>query len=603
MKLFSFFALIVGLSGVHAQTVALPIHFESGSVINSNFTNFDGGTGTVVANPNPSGINTTATVGRMVRNGGQVWAGAYLTTPANLNFSVNPYICMKVYTSAPVGTRIALKVEGCGGGCSNEVSAYTTVSNEWETLCYNYTGQPTSFNRLVFLFDLGNLGNGSANSTFYFDDVEQLPILPLFPTPGSQYFCPNASLNLTYPGSGNYNWYSDPAGTVLVQANSSTYTTPVLTSSTSYYVQNTTPTPFPAADLGPSIKGGTAIGNLFTVSTFFTSNLANGFFHSVDIVFHIPTGPPPGNTCTYRVDAFNLTQGTSRTLTQAYVAPVNFSQHAYVFPTPLPMNAGDQIEMRITSITAHPCYCISSNAGNNGLFLPFPNSYDPQITFTGHTSSGVSNNLLSGIDYNVSGDFIDPTLAQVNAIENCFIVLPVELTNFTVEEDRGAALLKWSTAAEINNDYFLVQRTVNGIEFETIGIVDGAGNSSALNHYDFTDTAPLDGLSYYRLVQIDFDGATASTEFVAFTKTISDEFQIAPNPTEGLITLSKTLEIGTTVEVLIQDLSGRTLRRYDFVAGQGAFVEILDVRDFPSGMYSLVIQTPGKNAVRKIMKR
>ena len=79
---------------------------------------------------------------------------------------------MKVYTTAPVGTIIKFKLEGLTS--SIERDAQTTLSNEWEELSWDFTGEPSRFNTLVFMFDYGNIGNGSANSTFLFDDIQQV---------------------------------------------------------------------------------------------------------------------------------------------------------------------------------------------------------------------------------------------------------------------------------------------------------------------------------------------------------------------------------------------------------------------------------------------
>ncbi|MDA0974290.1 MAG: hypothetical protein O2867_11210, partial [Bacteroidetes bacterium] len=550
-------------SGI-SQTVTLPIDFDPDSIASSDFSNFDGGEGTAISNPVPTAINPSNYVGRMVRNGGQQWAGAYLTATTNLDFSVNPIICMKVYTTASVGTRVSLKMENASLASSGDRHAFTTVSGEWETLCYDFTGQPTNFNRLVFLFDLYNVGNGTSTSTFYFDDIQQLSTQPPLLTPGSQIFCPNGSLTLTYPGSGTYNWYADSGGNTLLQAGSSTYTTPVLTSGTSYYVQDMSSVSFPTSPVGPSVKGGSAIGNSITTSTFFISNLDNGLFHSVDIVLHLPTGPPVGNACTYRVDLFNITQGTSRTNTRILNPASNFSQHFYDFSSsPLPLFINDQLELRITSVTGPPCYCTSTSQGDNGLFLPFPNSYDPQLTFTAHTSNGNSNSLMSGLNYVVSGDFVNPTLYQVNAIADCGSPLPVELLNFTVRDNNGDALLTWATASELNNDRFLVMRTLDGIEYETIGTVNGAGNSSSILQYSFRDRNPLLGLSYYQLKQIDYDGTESLSAPVSFMNRNGDEFVLSPNPTtrDVNILLGNLYE---EVQVRISDITGRQLEHLMF---------------------------------------
>jgi Secretion system C-terminal sorting domain len=160
------------LSIATLQAQSLPINFENNSVTTADFINFDGGTAAVIANPQSGTSNTSATVAQIIRDGGAIWAGSKIVLDANLNFSVNNSITMKVFVTAPIGTVIKFKLEG--GGSSTERDAPTTVTNAWETLTWDFTGTPATFNEIVFMFDFGNTGNGSATSTFLFDDIAQL---------------------------------------------------------------------------------------------------------------------------------------------------------------------------------------------------------------------------------------------------------------------------------------------------------------------------------------------------------------------------------------------------------------------------------------------
>lgn len=149
---------------------SLPIDFES-DVLTSDFVDFDGGTATVIDNPQMIGINTSNKVAQIKRDGGQIWAGSKIELTENLDFSTFNSITMKVFTSAPIGTIVKFKLEGEG---STERDVPTTVSNEWETMTWDFTGTPAIYNSVVFMFDFGNVGNGSENSTFLFDDIIQL---------------------------------------------------------------------------------------------------------------------------------------------------------------------------------------------------------------------------------------------------------------------------------------------------------------------------------------------------------------------------------------------------------------------------------------------
>ncbi len=169
MKKVILLIILIVMSISHAQ-LNLPIDFET-TPTTSDFIDFDGGMASVISNPQASGLNTSATVAQIVRNGGQIWAGSKLILENNLDFSVLSVISMKVYTTAPVGTTVKFKLEGAG---ETELDALTTVSGEWEILTWDFTGQPNNFNELVFMFDFGNIGDGTATSTFLFDDIEQL---------------------------------------------------------------------------------------------------------------------------------------------------------------------------------------------------------------------------------------------------------------------------------------------------------------------------------------------------------------------------------------------------------------------------------------------
>jgi len=169
LQLANLLVLLFAYSILNAQ--ALPIDFE-GAVTTSNFEDFDGGTAEVVANPQPNGINTSASVAKIVRNGGALWAGSKILLADNLDFSTLNTLSLKMYTTAPAGTTMKFKLEGAGPAVERDVQ--TTVSGEWETLTWDFTGTANDLNYLVFMFDFGNEGDGSETSTFYFDDVEQL---------------------------------------------------------------------------------------------------------------------------------------------------------------------------------------------------------------------------------------------------------------------------------------------------------------------------------------------------------------------------------------------------------------------------------------------
>ena len=167
----SILILLFTLTVSVCKSQSLPFDFE-GDITAENFVDFDGGTASVIQNPYPTGINTSETVAQIVREGGTLWSGSKVELVSNLDFTTKNSISMKVYTTAPVGTIVKFKLEGSGNPVERDV--VTTVTGEWEELTWDFTGTPSDLNTLVFMFDFGNIGDGSTNSTFLFDDISQL---------------------------------------------------------------------------------------------------------------------------------------------------------------------------------------------------------------------------------------------------------------------------------------------------------------------------------------------------------------------------------------------------------------------------------------------
>jgi len=154
------------------ETVSLPLTFESSS-LTYTFNNFDGGVATVINNPQSGGSNTSAKVGRMVKNAGQIWGGSWIGLAVPIDFSTKKTFKVKVF-SPRVGAKLLLKVENQNdGGISFEKEVTTTVAGAWETLTFDYSAINTArtYQKIVLIFDLGTVGDGSANFTFLFDDI------------------------------------------------------------------------------------------------------------------------------------------------------------------------------------------------------------------------------------------------------------------------------------------------------------------------------------------------------------------------------------------------------------------------------------------------
>jgi hypothetical protein len=192
---------------VNTMPLELPLDFEA-SPSTYTWFDFDGGNVTTVANPASGGINTSASVAKMVKNPGQQWGGSFLTLSGPIDFSVNKVFRMKVY-SPRVGAKVLLKVENSANSGQNfEKEVTTSIANAWEDLVFDYTGINTgnTYDRIVLIFDLGTPGDGSANFTFYFDDIRLTNSFPI-----------QLPLNFEYPIT--YSWFDFDGGNATVVNN------------------------------------------------------------------------------------------------------------------------------------------------------------------------------------------------------------------------------------------------------------------------------------------------------------------------------------------------------------------------------------------------
>ncbi|MBK9174987.1 MAG: T9SS type A sorting domain-containing protein [Flavobacteriales bacterium] len=173
--------------------------------------------------------------------------------------------------------------------------------------------------------------------------------------------------------------------------------------------------------------------------------------------------------------------------------------------------------------------------------------------------------------------------------------LPVELLHFSAAAEGMQVLLEWTTATELNNAGFHIERSSDGERYEAIAEVAGMGTTPIVTHYEALDREPLSGLSYYRLRQTDFDGTATYSDVVSVTIAKS-ELVAYPNPTDNQVWLAGMI---TGEEVTVLDAMGRTLRRVSATDGPLS----VDLSAMPSGRYVIRVAGPGSLRTLPVVKR
>ncbi len=177
--------------------------------------------------------------------------------------------------------------------------------------------------------------------------------------------------------------------------------------------------------------------------------------------------------------------------------------------------------------------------------------------------------------------------------------LPVELISFEGEQLVGQNHLYWSTASEINNDYFTLERSADGITFTEIDRKDGAGTTSQVHSYESFDYYPLEGTNYYRLKQTDFNGAFTYSGIVVLQNHVVgvEVGNVHPVPTVDVISFDITSpeQAGITIDIL--DLSGRKVMSTTIEIGSGESSVGIDISGLSQGVYMLQVAMPCCNFV------
>lgn len=183
---------------------------------------------------------------------------------------------------------------------------------------------------------------------------------------------------------------------------------------------------------------------------------------------------------------------------------------------------------------------------------------------------------------------------SVIQVETACLLLPVELVHFKGNVVDGEVHLDWHTASEKDNDYFQVEHSIDGVNFEPLSIVNGMGTSTALNKYSFIHSRPFKGDNYYRLKQVDLDGTFSYSDMVRVETVQEVHVEIYPNPTTGYARLKGELPEGT---VRLSDSKGRLIAEKHLPEQY-----VFDLTREPEGIYLIEIITQNERIVKRLMK-
>ncbi len=221
----------------------------------------------------------------------------------------------------------------------------------------------------------------------------------------------------------------------------------------------------------------------------------------------------------------------------------------------------------------------SGNINNNGSVYFYDSSPD-----TGNS------NLNGGFDSRT--DLENNNNSLYSFVENAG-TLPVELISFVVFPQNQQVKLSWATASEINNDKFEIQRTLDGKSFLTIGEINGNGTTNIRQHYNFVDNHPANGIAYYRLKQIDFDGQFDYSTLESVEMALSNAlFRAGPTiaQQENIRIMANNIGEGTG-KITVFDLSGATVYTSNqLIQNSNNSIELIGTQNLRNGIYLVTLE-------------
>jgi hypothetical protein len=181
--------------------------------------------------------------------------------------------------------------------------------------------------------------------------------------------------------------------------------------------------------------------------------------------------------------------------------------------------------------------------------------------------------------------------------------LPVSLTEFKATKNGNSTLLNWRTESESNNKGFGVERSENGIDWTQIQFVNGNGTTSSTKYYSATDNNPINGLSYYRLVQVDNDGKQTNSAVLSVKFSFAEQIALSfyPNPAKNSLTVSldKIENNDATLELI--NIEGKKIKTLHVNKQDSNRNITLDIKDYNKGTYLLILKDGTNSKTSKLL--
>lgn len=214
-----------------------------------------------------------------------------------------------------------------------------------------------------------------------------------------------------------------------------------------------------------------------------------------------------------------------------------------------------------------------------------------------HGGSGSSSSAGTVTSSSRVTSFSPFTIGSTNSLSP----LPVVLLDFSAKAQENQVSINWSTSSEINNDYFNVEKSLDGINWVVIGRVESIGNSETITNYSLVDNNPVSGVQYYRLKQTDINGTyTYSAKVpVNYGGKVIATVSVFPNPASDVLNVELSNGEQSEIKFTIYNSVGQNVME---VAGNGNMTKI-NISNLEAGIYILEIVQDGVSSRSRFAKK
>jgi len=185
-------------------------------------------------------------------------------------------------------------------------------------------------------------------------------------------------------------------------------------------------------------------------------------------------------------------------------------------------------------------------------------------------------------------------------------IIPVELTSFTGNVNNlGQVVLNWETATELNNHMFEIERKTETSEFRTVGYIEGAGTTNEPRSYSYLDKTAEQGINYYRLKQVDFNGTYSYSNVVEVDVVSPVTFELAqnyPNPFNPSTIINYSIPEAGNIRLSVYNLVGEEVAvLVNGFSQAGSFEVTFDASNLSTGVYLYKLQSANSVQTKKMM--